>query len=538
MRAKFYIFFFFLPGILASQVRFETSIDAESVLQGSTFQISFELKNAQGTNFRPPDFSPFQIVSGPSRSMQTSIINGAMRSSVGFVYVLTCNQVGTFLIKEASIQVQGKTLYTKPVSIKIVKAMQSSKASADVIIQASLDKTEVFLGEQLTLSYKLYTRVNIENIELGSKPSLDAFQDQAVNMLNNPVRREIFNGREYTTKILSKTVLYPIKTGTYILDPTVYRIVKGEDDPFGFGMPSLFNAQVENIVTNELRIKIKELPVPVPDNFSGAVGDMSFQATGLLAEYSMNDAIHLKIQIHGNGNFNTIKSNFIQKDSSFEISDTKSGDIIKVTDEPAMTNTRMYNFLLVPKKPGAFILCPGFCYFNPALKKFVQQTDSFKINIVEGTKNTTAIGIEEDIHGFVDQVKLEYEPTQLFFQIKTWLVALFPICILLLGYLKKYSENLRIHRNAKKISPGMQLDKSLTLEYLEFLVIQKMRQVSDGKFEGNDLNTAKQFLNAEMNSMEDGSSILKIVNQLEIIKYSGAYSADLLLQLKTDIETI
>lgn len=71
------------------------------------------------------------------------------------------------------------------------------------------------MGEQLTLSYKLYTRVNIENIELGSKPSLDAFQDQAVNMLNNPVRREIFNGREYTTKILSKTVLYPIKTGTY-----------------------------------------------------------------------------------------------------------------------------------------------------------------------------------------------------------------------------------------------------------------------------------------------------------------------------------
>ena len=84
----------------------------------------------------------------------------------------------------------------------------------------------------------------------------------------------------------------------------------------------------------------------------------------------------------------------------------------------------------------------------------------------------------------------------------------------------------------------MQLDKSLTLEYLEFLLIQKMRQVSEGKFEGNDLNTAKQFLKSEMNSMEDGSSILKIVNQLEIIKYSGAYSADLLLQLKKDIETI
>ena len=84
----------------------------------------------------------------------------------------------------------------------------------------------------------------------------------------------------------------------------------------------------------------------------------------------------------------------------------------------------------------------------------------------------------------------------------------------------------------------MQLDNSLTLEYLEFLLIQKMRQVSEGKFEGNDLNTAKQFLKSEMNSMEDGSSILKIVNQLEIIKYSGVYSADLLLQLKTEIETI
>ena len=47
---------------LFGQVSFEAVTDAQSVLQNSSFQLSFRLNNAQGSNFNAPDFSPFQIL--------------------------------------------------------------------------------------------------------------------------------------------------------------------------------------------------------------------------------------------------------------------------------------------------------------------------------------------------------------------------------------------------------------------------------------------------------------------------------------------
>lgn len=537
MKKHLTIIFVCFSLLLFGQVSFEVITDAQSVLQNSSFQLSFKLSNAQGSNFNAPDFSPFQVIAGPARSMQTSIINGAMTSSIGYVYTLACNQVGSFTIKPANILVNGKVLYSKPITIKVVKAQANASNGAEIIVRVMLDKTEAYLGEQICLTYKLYTQVNIDNMEMGTHPNLDAFQDQAVNMLNNPTLREIYNGKEYTTKILSKTILFPVKSGRIHIDPSVYRFVKGERDPFGFGMTSMFRSEVVNVSTNDLEILIKELPQPIPENFSGAVGSMSIQFSPLNKSYSLNDAIHLGLQLQGDANFNTLNPDFIKLDSSFEITDSKSGDIIKVTDEPRLTNTRKFDFLLLPKKSGQFILAPGFVYFNTELKKYIHLQDSFVLQISPGHETVKNNAPDEVLDPIIEHPNLITGHDYLFKDPKIWLLSLFPIALLCIGLIR----NTRLKKKQLNTDPfEFQTTDlgELNLDGLELQILQKINKVFKKDPRLKSLTEVKMYLNSINKDDPKSISYLDLIQYLEAMKYSGIQDVTKLKDLQTRISRL
>jgi hypothetical protein len=537
MKSYLKYLFLFVPGFIFGQVSFEAITNAESVLQGSTFQVTFQLKNAESSGFRAPDFSPFKVVSGPSRSMQTTIINGAMSSSVGFVYVLTCNQTGNFTIPPASVVVKGKTLQTRPIVIKVVKATPSSTNSADVFIKAIVEKQEVYYGEQFILTYKLYTRVNIDNIEFASKPNLDAFQEEAVNLNSSPVQREIYDGREYTTKVLSKSVLFPVKTGNLVIDPVVFRIAKGDNDPWGMGMPSLFRSQVENVVSNEIKLKVKDLPQPVPKHFSGAVGEMYIQVNSLNNSYTLNDAIHLGIELRGDANFNMIKTDFLQLDTSFEISDSRSGEIIKVTDEPKMTKTRKFDFLIVPKSIGEFMIKPGFVYFSPAQSKYISLQDSFPVRISKGNAMVAA-KVGSGLADIKREIQLQYNSAVLWKDYKVWMLCCLPLGLLVIGFLQRNATYFSGGKNSKFNKHNVSVQNDLSVDHIENLVIQKINSKYSLQPDLTTLLSVKQFLVRNKSSDDSSALWLEIIYQLETLKYSGSASESLLSALKEKIEVL
>ena len=65
----FWIFFLsILSFSVQGQEQFYAKTDARDVLVNSYFEVQFVLENASGSDFVPPDFSPFTVVSGPSTS--------------------------------------------------------------------------------------------------------------------------------------------------------------------------------------------------------------------------------------------------------------------------------------------------------------------------------------------------------------------------------------------------------------------------------------------------------------------------------------
>ena len=155
-----------LPGKSLAQEgpEFSVFVDAKEVLLSSYFEVSFTLRNGEGSDFRPPSFRDFVVVSGPSRSVSTTIVNGQVSRQISFSYSLKPRREGTFTIGQASIEVAGKALTTSPVSIRVIRGRSGAVDREDqFFIRAEPSVTEAYIGRQISLDYKLYTTINIES---------------------------------------------------------------------------------------------------------------------------------------------------------------------------------------------------------------------------------------------------------------------------------------------------------------------------------------------------------------------------------------
>ncbi|MEO1513630.1 MAG: BatD family protein [Bacteroidota bacterium] len=112
----------------AQSPSFTVTVSTDSILMGNYFEVTFTLKDANGSNFLPPDFPDFQVVSGPNQSMSTSFINGQMSQSMSYTYYLEPKDLGNFYITAASISTAEEVLETEPKEIIVL-------ANPDGIIQ-------------------------------------------------------------------------------------------------------------------------------------------------------------------------------------------------------------------------------------------------------------------------------------------------------------------------------------------------------------------------------------------------------------------
>ena len=98
------IFFIFNLTTGYGQISFKAKTSSKTIVSGSYFTVEFELKNARGVKFEPPVFRGFSVISGPSSSTSTTIINGRRTSSVSYSYNLMAEEPGRYIISSAIIR--------------------------------------------------------------------------------------------------------------------------------------------------------------------------------------------------------------------------------------------------------------------------------------------------------------------------------------------------------------------------------------------------------------------------------------------------
>jgi hypothetical protein len=423
----------FLYGLLnlhGQDVNFTASAVPDVLRTGEQFQLVYEL-NANPSELEIPELNDFRLLGGPSTSSSSSIqiINGKTTRSVSYsyTYYLQAINEGTFTIPPATARIKKDTYQCNAVKIEVVKGSTPSSpaakpsdesaekpagvinapASENLFIRLHVDKTSAYVGEQIIAWIKIYSKVNLSQVDPNFKgPDFKGFFQQPVEIpALRSLERENVNGDIYGTGILRKVVLYPQRAGEFVIQPFDIDVAYQEqikrrsrsifDDFFG---PSVQNVPVK-LTSEKVKLNIKPLPLNRPASFTGAVGSFQMDASINKTNITTNDAITLKVNISGKGNVKLIddlKINFPPSLETFE-------PVVKTIQENALSGRQSFEYTIIPRYAGNYKIAPvEFAYFDPSSRSYkTLKTQEFNISVAKGKEDTTDVIItglsKEDI---------------------------------------------------------------------------------------------------------------------------------------------
>lgn len=378
-----------------------------TVLAGEQFRVRFTVNSQNVSNFVAPDFKGFEVIYGPASSRQSSFqfINGksSQNSSITFTYILLASKPGTYMLTPASIQCDGKTIKSHTVSIKVLSSdinngstssssnINSSKnqssqhvhsnniQASDLFMTATVNKTNAYEQEAILLTYKIYTLVNLTELD-GKLPTLDGFQIQEIPLpRNKEFRLEQYKGKNYRTVVWSQYLLFPQKTGKLTIPSIVYEgnVVQPNKtidpiDAFFNGNSGILEIK-KQIKTPSISININ--PLPKKDtNFSGAVGNFSILSSINNKKIQANDALTFKITFKGIGNMKLINPPKIAFPADFDVYDCKIVDNFQITNN-GLFGTKSFEYPIIPRRSGTYIIpATQISYFNISTRKYEMTT--------------------------------------------------------------------------------------------------------------------------------------------------------------------
>ncbi|MBU2508141.1 MAG: BatD family protein [Bacteroidetes bacterium] len=405
---------------------FTASAERTTVGQGQRFQVFFEFKGtdqSQIRNFIQPSFRGFKILSGPNQSTSMQIINGSVSSSITYSYILYPEQEGTFTIDKASVELGGRRFETDPLKITVVKGnapqqaaqqdqgISSEELNKNVFIVAEADRRNVLKGEQVTVTYKLYTKAEISSPKISKLPTYQGFWSEELETGNVQFGIEMYNGERYRAALIKKVALFPTKAGKLEITPfelTVPVIVKRNAqnrDMFDSFFNDSFFGRRETIehqtVSNRLTINVNELPqTGKPESFNGAVGQFTFDAAIDKQSVQTNETITLKMNLQGKGNVKLLDLPEFKLPIGFEQYEPKTSEVINRSG--VVSGSKKAEFLIVPRISGTKVIEPiEFSYFNPQTNRYhTVKSPPFNIDVKKGAESfeSSASGFsKEDI---------------------------------------------------------------------------------------------------------------------------------------------
>jgi hypothetical protein len=417
MTIKYYISIFlllFTVQLFAQDAKFAASASKTTVGTGEQFQITYSV-NGNVDNYTPPDIGEFQVLSGPNVSTNMEFDGRGNRTmNYSFNYILVASNIGSFNIGPASVIVGGRKLTSSGIKITVVKGKPAAKSrdreinSADLskllFLKTIANKTEVYQGQQLSLVYRIFTRVDILQNQVDKIPDLNGFWSEEIRS-NQPAqfKLDVYKGERYNIADLKKVVLFPERSGNIKIDPfSMTFVARVQAAPRDF-MDQFFggNEQDVNYTAKSLPLVIHVKPLPEagkPAGFTGAVGNFNIQASVDRTQLKANEALNLKVKVSGVGNIKLLKDLNPTFPVDFEKYDPKITDSVNIT-EGGVSGYRIYNYLVIPRHQGDFTIEPiKFSYFNPATHKYATlQTQSFNIKVEKGIaeNNVSALAGED-----------------------------------------------------------------------------------------------------------------------------------------------
>ena len=404
----------------------------KEVMVGERFQVVFEA-NAEGKGFQAPSFNGLTVLGGPftSTSSSFSMVNGSMSHSVKVTYTfaLQAYQEGTVHVGAATLNVKGDKISSQPFDIKVVPDDGSHASNSgsgygggqgsqggqqqntsdpqvsgkDLFLKLIPSKKSAYVGEQVVLTYKLYTKVPVSSVSLSKMPSYAGFWTKDISDNSGTLKQssEYVNGIEYTTAEIQKVIVVPQRSGKLTIDPMTMECVaqvrtersnSRSMDPFeAFFNDPFFNRNIVNVKkelsSQSFTLDVKSLPENgKPASFAGAVGNYTFKSDIDKTELSTNEAVTVTLTVSGTGNIELLQMPTPVFPPDFEVYDPKVNTSTNVGAQ-GLNGTKKAEYLAIPRRAGSFTIpAVEFTYFNPSTETYqTVSSEPYEIKVEKGS---------------------------------------------------------------------------------------------------------------------------------------------------------
>ncbi|MDI1477405.1 BatD family protein [Polyangium sp. y55x31] len=321
-----------------------TRVSARKVEVGEPFSVQLSALVTPGEPIpNDPRLAPpagATIQGGPAVGTSMVSINGSTRVGIDASWQLVSNAPGRVKIPAPSVLWQGKRVSGQAVEVEVVPASgrrrpQSPfllpggpglfgqifgghdpfaddddddepqpaldeklelKTAPDpyVFLHARADKKEAVVGEQVTVSFYIYQRVNVE-----MAPARDASMTDFIRMSMistpgfEPPFRTRAGGKTYMARLIDRVALFPVRTGDLHVGPMTIKFS-------GQHVGRMVDRSSEDLV-----IHVTEPPRAgrPPGYVLGDVGRFSLSATVEPRRLTQGGSIAVTVQVKGSGNF-------------------------------------------------------------------------------------------------------------------------------------------------------------------------------------------------------------------------------------------
>lgn len=404
---------------------------------GERFSLTITVNNPDGNITPPaaPELEGCTLLGGPgtSTSSYTSIINGKMQStnSTAYSYTYRADREGAVKVPAIAVKVSGKTYSTAPGQFTVLKASEGRQGGAgtpgygqqggavrpsgqggdfktgpnDLFIRVELSQSSAYENQAVECVTKLYSiDARIRSISATAVPTFDGCLIESLPANSNiEWNREHFNGENYYTAVISRSLLYPQRAGSLTLGGgeftiNVYREMIVQDFPFPRRVMDDKDVKVK---PRAATLQVNPLPQPQPAGFSGAVGSFTAETRLVGNSFKTNEAGTLIYTIKGTGNIKYLKEPTLDLPSEFELYDPHVENTAHVSGHN-MTGSMTVDYTFVPQSVGDFRIGGSeFVYFDPSKRSYESVAlPAYDIHVAQGanvSNSAVAFGGKKDV---------------------------------------------------------------------------------------------------------------------------------------------
>jgi len=413
-----------LPASAQDEAEVAASVDAEEVAIDGTVTLQISVTTAskgEAPDLELPPLRDFDIVSR-SQSEQVSFQfvgnQPTFRRTTVYSIALTPRRTGKAVIEAARVRYRGRRYQTQPIVVRVLPPGRGTPpprrqqpdepvpgspfgslfgdddpfrgarpGARDLLLRASVDRERPYVGQQITYTLWLLSRVNVSGIDKLQLPRLDAFWTEEIEAPQQLVgESRVIDGVSYRAYMLRRRALFPLRAGKVAVDAAEVEVLTG------FGM--LFSRSSARRASQKLTIEVLPLPPGKPPGFdAGNVGQWELSASAEPTTAAVGQAITFRLQVSGKGNVRDVQAPRLPAVPGLRAYDATSTDKNQV-DRGQVGGTRSVEQLLVPERSGQFVI-PALAMetFDPVAGAYkTLRTQPFSITVRAGAAAVGAAG--------------------------------------------------------------------------------------------------------------------------------------------------